>query len=174
MNNICELIQIGNDAKNVGNYMLANSSFAVAIEQYLYNYLYLDEKTDGNGAEFRLALETQNESGAIVGECHYDLLEIVAKVGDKFSSLCIPIPLLNVMAVTAAFKAGIEMIERYDHDREVDDDGDDAPIIQKFTAIIDVNAARNACYILGNEEEADAYMSEIYEVDDSVQYGQEI
>jgi hypothetical protein len=92
------LVEIVNEAKNIGNYDIANSAFAVALEHY------------GN-KDAAIFIETDSSSGKY--SPYYDLVCVTSRT----DTACIPTPLLHTLTVASAYKAG-RFVEREAHNRE--------------------------------------------------------
>ena len=135
MNNLefSQLINICNQCKNIGNYNLANSAFAVALENL-------------SGKDTGILIETDDETGEYTA--YYDLITIVTPT----NSACIPTPLLSTLMVAQMYKAG-RIVDREVHNRQVnyiEDDDEYASLVSKLeSSIIELAGARkviaNAC-----------------------------
>jgi hypothetical protein len=117
-----ELIKLGNKAKVVQEYDLANAIFAVILDKYFGLSKKEREATDVPPVAW-LTWETQDELGVYPAEVYYDLLVVEAAEyfeesgGYKLHSLNIPLPLINFFAALTAMKAA-SITERAEHGRE--------------------------------------------------------
>jgi hypothetical protein len=112
--NECEkIIKIGNQAKDIGEYDLANAAFAVLLDRYLDGFRFDSETYDGLWLEW----ETQDETGKYVPELYYDLLNVCCLSEDGPIGLCIPVPILDPHSAMTALKTA-HICEREQHGRE--------------------------------------------------------
>lgn len=131
-----DLVSIGNRAKDIARYDIANDAFAVALDAY---FDIQDKDGDENGPPPAwLEWETQDGAGDYPPEVYYDLLDICTPpVRDHVERLCIPVPLLNQFEAISALKAAT-LVERAEHGRETrEDEGDEwGGLIEELYGVI--------------------------------------
>lgn len=108
---IKEVFKVGNRAKEVGDYVVANAATAWLLKEFFG----LHVVRPGAHPDLYLEWETKDDSGLDLQEVYYDLLVVQHYHEDL--SLCIPAPLLNLNTATAALKAASKET-RQSHKRE--------------------------------------------------------
>jgi len=112
-----ELIKIAEDAKDIGEYVIANAAVAVVLSDHFTarNAAALGEAVQDGVTLFWV---TDDPDGDFVDEVYYDLLGVAIKTDDERRGTCIPVPLLGLNAAITAKKSARSCVREV-HDRDV-------------------------------------------------------